>query len=94
MAGASIWEGSRAPRAFEVPKPMAMLYSREGVNAALIGVEVWSAGVIVRLAGVPNEETEALDGNYQEKLTAWARQGERPRSPATQAKTYSMSTSL
>jgi hypothetical protein len=72
-----------------------MLYSREGVTVALTGAEVWSAGVIVRLAGLPNDETEALASNHQENLAAWARRGKRrPRSPATRARTYSMSTSL
>jgi hypothetical protein len=54
---------------------MAMLYSREGVTVALTGAEVWSAGVIVRLAGLPNDETEALASNHQENLAAWARRG-------------------
>jgi hypothetical protein len=62
---------------------MSMLYSREGVDVALISVEVWSAGVIVRLAGLPNERTEALERNYHETLDAWARGG-RPGAPPNQ----------
>jgi hypothetical protein len=64
---------------------MATLYSREGVDVALISVEVWSAGVIVRLAGLPNERTEALDRYYHETLDAWAhagRAGSPPKQPA------------
>jgi hypothetical protein len=65
--------------------PDGDLYSREGVDVALICVEVWSAGVIVRLAGLPNERTEALDRHYHETLDAWAhagRAGSPPKQPA------------
>jgi hypothetical protein len=70
------------PRALQVVTPMAMLYSREGVGVALISVEVWSAGVIVRLAGLPNARTEVLDREFHGTLDAWARGGRegRPRS--------------
>jgi hypothetical protein len=64
---------------------MVLLYSREGVDVALISVEVWSAAVIVRLAGLPNEQTDALDRNYHETLDAWARggrEGAPPNQPA------------
>jgi hypothetical protein len=64
---------------------MATLYSHEGVDVALISVEVWSAGVIVRLGGLPNERTDALDRNYHETLDAWARAGRKgspPNQPA------------
>lgn len=73
------------PRALQVVTPMAMLYSREGVGVALISVEVWSAGVIVRLAGLPNARTEVLDREFHGTLDAWARggrEGSPPNQPA------------
>jgi hypothetical protein len=68
-------------RALEVFCPMEMLYSHDGVDVALVSVEVWSAGVILRLAGLPNERTDALDRRYQETLEAWARTGRKGSPP-------------
>jgi hypothetical protein len=64
---------------------MAMLYSCEGVNVALVSVEVWSAGVIVRLAGLTDEQRETLESNYHETLEArdrGGREGSPPNQPA------------
>jgi hypothetical protein len=66
---------------------MAHLYARDGVDVALIGVEVWSSGVIVRLAGLPTEQTEALERTFRDDLERWTqtgRQGQPPRHPAEQ----------
>jgi hypothetical protein len=64
---------------------MAKLYDRDGVEVALIGVEFWSSGVIVRLAGLPNEQTERLDRTFRDDLEAWGqagREGQPPKHPA------------
>lgn len=64
---------------------MARLYARDGVEVALIGLEVWSGGVIVRLAGLPSEQSERLEHTYDHELEAWGRtgrEGSPPKQPA------------
>jgi hypothetical protein len=72
-------------RALAVICPLATLYTRDAMDVALITVEVWPAGVILRLAGLPNDRTEALERNFNETLDAWARSGRKgspPKQPA------------
>jgi hypothetical protein len=72
------------PRDFKVITPMATLYARDGVDVALIGIEVWSSGIIVRLGGLPNERTDALDRTFRNDLEAWGRaerEGQPPKHP-------------
>ena len=60
---------------------MATLYARRGVEVAVIAIESWPGGVIVRLAGLPNEHTEALDRTYHAELEAWAQSGRKDSPP-------------
>lgn len=52
---------------------MERLYVRDGVEVALITVELWSRGVIVRLAGLPSELTERLERAYGDAVDEWGR---------------------
>ena len=61
------------PRDLQVVAPMERLYVRDGVEVALITVEVWSRGVIVRLVGLPSELTEGLEQSYFDAVDEWGR---------------------
>lgn len=61
------------PRDLQVVAPMERLYVRDGIEVALITVELWSRGVIVRLAGLPSELTEQLERSYHHALDEWGR---------------------
>ena len=52
---------------------MERLYVRDGVEVALITVELWSGAVIVRLAGLPSEQSERLEQSYISALDEWGR---------------------
>jgi hypothetical protein len=52
---------------------MERLYVRDGVEVALITLEVWSRGVIVRLVALPSELTERLEQSYFDALDEWGR---------------------
>jgi len=61
------------PRVLQVVTPMEHLYVRDGVEVALITAEIWSRGVIVRLAGLPSEETDRLEKSHADALNEWGR---------------------
>jgi hypothetical protein len=52
---------------------MERLYVRDGVEVALITVEVWSRGVIVRLVALPSELTERIEQSYFDAVDEWGR---------------------
>lgn len=62
-------------RDLRVVAPIERLYVRNGVEVALLWLEVWSGGVIVRLGGLPGEQSERLEREYVQALEDWGRAG-------------------
>jgi hypothetical protein len=73
---------AREPR---VISPIRKLYSRNDVDVALVSIEVWPTGLVVRLAGVPTEATRVADEAFHSALEAWARRGATNAPPAQPA---------
>lgn len=69
----------------KVISPLATLFTRNGIDVALVSVEVWAMETVVRLAGLPKNPV-AEDQRFHDSLDAWARRGRRgplPDKPST-----------
>jgi len=63
--------------------PIATLFRRQGVDVALVSVELWERETIVRLAALPGDP-QAADHEFHASLERWAsegRQGPPPMEP-------------
>jgi hypothetical protein len=66
-----------------VISPIATLFQRQGVDVALVSIELWDRETIVRLAALPGDP-QAADREYHASLERWAlegRQGPPPHDP-------------
>jgi hypothetical protein len=69
-----------------VVSPIATLFPRQGVDVALVSVELWERETIVRLAALP-DDSQAEDHAFHASLERWAsegRQGPPPNEPGEQ----------
>jgi hypothetical protein len=67
----------RRPR---VVSPIETLLQRQGVDVALVSVELWDEETIVRLAALP-DHPRAKDRAFHASLDRWAAEGRRGRPP-------------
>ena len=54
--------------------PIATLFARQGVDVALVSVELWDGETIVRLAALPGDP-QAADHEFHASLERWASEG-------------------
>lgn len=57
--------------------PQTELTAVEGVVVALLTVELWDDGIVLRLAGLPNEATRHLLDEHVQQVRAWAERRKR-----------------
>ena len=64
--------------------PAGPLADVGGVTVVLVTVELWTSGLVVRLAGLRNALTDELDAGFEGTLVSWAaglKAGDSPRDP-------------
>ncbi|MDV6012403.1 hypothetical protein [Haloechinothrix sp. LS1_15] len=52
--------------------PRTQLTDVDGIAVALLTVELWDDGIVLRLAGLPNEATQRMLDEHEHDMTAWA----------------------
>jgi hypothetical protein len=73
------------PRLPRVVSPVTTLFTRDGIEVALVSVELWPQHLVVRLAAIPNEITADRQRRYEMELERWgeAASGDPPEQPGT-----------
>ena len=80
---------SELPR---VISPVEPLFRRDGIDIALISVELWPSRVVVRLAALPSETTDREQRRHEAEFEQWGKRlveagkdaaGDPPEQPGT-----------
>jgi hypothetical protein len=59
---------SRLPR---VISPIRPLFLRDGIEVALVSIELWPNHLVVRLAALPNHVTDSRQRQHEAELEQW-----------------------
>jgi hypothetical protein len=61
------------PRLPRVVGPIRTLFTREGIEIALISVELWPSRLVVRLAALPNEISDERRREHEVEFERWGK---------------------
>jgi hypothetical protein len=56
-----------------VVSPITTLFTRDGIDIALVSVELWPQHLVVRLAALPNEITDDQQRRHEDEFERWGK---------------------